>query len=196
MKTNNKETTDKPKSYTTSTSSQTSSLSQVYHQPNKNHKLIPSGKNYSKQIISDESSANQNKSTKNDQKIPKEIKLTHPKKRNEEYQNNKTIYTIKYRHNPNKQIWHPALHHQGVWTYNKIKDKFNIHSWEVDRDKPEENSISDDEPSPELFTRNNNNISMSDKESTVDNKAVSDNDLNEDTNVNKDIKEAKRIMKR
>ena len=107
-KTNNKETTDKPKSYTTPTSSQTSSLSQVYHQPNKNHKLIPSGKNYSKQIISDESSANQNKSTKNDQKIPKKIRLTHPKKRNEEYQNSKTIYTIKYRHNPNKQIWHPV----------------------------------------------------------------------------------------
>ena len=41
---------------------------------------MSSGKNYSKQIISDESNTNQNNSTKNDQKIPKEIRLTRPKK--------------------------------------------------------------------------------------------------------------------
>ena len=38
--TNNKENSDKLNPFTTPTSSQTSTLSQVYHQPNKNHKLI------------------------------------------------------------------------------------------------------------------------------------------------------------
>ena len=104
----------------------------MYYQPNKNHKLISSGNTYSKKIISDEISTNQNNSTRNNQKTQKEIILTHQKK-NEEEQNNKTNYTIKYRHNPNKQIWHPVLHHQGLWTYKKIKDHFNINSWEVDK---------------------------------------------------------------
>ena len=66
---------------------------------------------------------------KNDQKIPKEIRITHPPKINDEQHNNTTNYTIKYKHNPNKKMWYPVPHHQGVWTYNQIKYNFNINSW-------------------------------------------------------------------
>ena len=57
---------------------------------------------------------------------------------------------------------------------------------ETDRTTHQEGNISDDESIPDLSTRNNDNISMSDDELTVDNKTVSGNDFNKDTNVNKE----------
>ena len=66
----------------------------------------------------------------------------------------------------------------------------------TDRTTPQEGNISDDESIPDLSTRNNDNISMSNDESTVDSKTVSGNDFNKDTNVNKEIEEAKRITKK
>ena len=47
---------------------------------------------------------------KNDQNIPKEIRITYFPKINDEQHNNTTNYTIKYKHNPNKQMWYPVPH--------------------------------------------------------------------------------------
>ena len=100
---------------------------------------------------------------------------------------------MKYKHNPNKQIWHPVLHHQGVWTYNQVEENFNETSWEVDRRKTEENEIRDDESTPDLFIKSNDDTSMSDNDSTIDKDIVRNNDFNETTNINKDIKENESI---
>ena len=125
--------------------------------------------------------------------MPKEIRITQPHKRNEEQKNNKINSNITYKHNPNKHIWYPVLHHQGVWTYNQIEENFNETSWEVDRKKTEENELSDDESIPDLFIKNNGDTSMSDDDTTIDNDIVRNNDFNETTNINKDIKENKSV---
>ena len=192
-KTNNKEKSDKLKPSTTPTSSQTSTLSKVYHQPNTNHKLISFGKKDHVQLEHDENQTNNNHSTNNDQKIPKEIRINLPPKRKEEQKNNNANPNIKYKHYPNKQIWHPVLHHQGVWTYNQIEENFNDNLWEGHRNTNEEHELSDNASIPELCIKHNDDTSISDDDSTIDDDIARYNDFIETTNINKDVKKNKSI---
>ena len=115
------------------------------------------------------------------------------------------------KHNPNTQIWHPVLHHQGAWIYRQINDTFKTNSWKVERTKaigkslPNNDIVSDQEVVNRIdydflsnqFIRDNNNYNTFEDESIVDDKTVSKIDLNDDINFfNNDIKEDSRITKK